>query len=137
MTYKFVEFFVCEAHKLPVFWLISPSRKIIKNSLIIESHLLGQFTTCLATVLLQNFFETLFVKFRRCSAARRIVHVFFEYCKPFLCLRFACDIFYVHAARFQEAAKAFWFWWKTDVEKIFTLPFVFLPLGFFILKTKK
>ena len=51
---------------------------------------------CLVTFLLQKCFEMVFVKFRRFSAAGRVVDVkiaIFELCKPFSCHRFAYDTF--------------------------------------------
>lgn len=70
--------------------------QITENRFMIAGLFFGQFTACLAAILLQKCLEMLFVEFRRPSSARRVIDVkiaVFEFCKLFSCCRLVDDTF--------------------------------------------
>lgn len=95
--------------------------KMIENRFMIAIHFFGQFTTCLVTVLLQKCFETLFVEFKRSSAAGRVVGVkiaIFELCKPFPYCRLAYDTFSVYVANVPGYFSSFLASMKSEEEQV-------------------
>jgi hypothetical protein len=117
----FIDFVKLVRHPGSQFFGKSHRVEMIENRLLIAVHFFGQFTTCLAAVLLQKRLETFFVEFRRSSATRRVFEAkvaIFELCKPFPCCRLAYNTFSVHVADVPSGFGSFLTSMKSEEEQV-------------------